>query len=62
MRKAMAAAVVALVVGAPMLPHQEVLASDRSAAGYSTKAGRAGSACIARTAKLFVSRPVRSYS
>lgn len=42
MRKAMAAAVVALVVGAPMLPHQEVLASDRSAAGYSTKAGMKG--------------------
>ena len=42
MRKAMAAAVVALVVGAPMLPHQEVLASDCSAAGYSTKAGMKG--------------------
>jgi hypothetical protein len=42
MRKAMAAAVVALVVGAAMLPHQEVLASDCSAAGYSTKAGMKG--------------------
>ena len=42
MRKAMAAAVVALVVGAPMLPQQEVLASDCSAAGYSTKAGNKG--------------------
>jgi hypothetical protein len=42
MRKAMAAAVVALVVGAPMLPHHEVLASDCSAAGYSTKAGMKG--------------------
>jgi hypothetical protein len=45
MQKAMAAAVVALValvVGAPMLPHQEVLASDRSAAGCSTKAGMKG--------------------
>jgi hypothetical protein len=42
MRKAMAAAVVALVAGAPMLRHQEVLASDRSAAGCSTKAGMKG--------------------
>ena len=42
MLKAMAVAVVALVVGAAMLPHQEVLASDRSAAGYSTKAGMKG--------------------
>jgi hypothetical protein len=42
MQKAMAAAVVALVVGAPMLPHLEVLASDRCAAEYSTKAGMKG--------------------
>ena len=42
MRKAIAAAVVALVVGAPMLPHQEVLARDFSAAGYSSKAGMKG--------------------
>ena len=42
MRKAMAAAVVALVVGAPMLPHQEVLARDFSASGCSTKAGMKG--------------------
>ena len=43
MRKAIAAAVVALVVGAPMLPHQEVLARNFSAAGYSpTKAGMKG--------------------
>jgi hypothetical protein len=42
MWKAIAAAVVALVVGAPMLPHQEVLARDFSAAGYSSKAGMKG--------------------
>jgi hypothetical protein len=42
MRKAIAAAVAALVVGAPMPPHQEVLARDCSAAGCSTKAGMKG--------------------
>jgi hypothetical protein len=42
MRKAIAAAIVALVVGAPMLPHQEALARDFSASGCSTKAGMKG--------------------
>ncbi len=42
MRKAIFAAVVVLVIGTPMLPHQQALARDRSTAGYPTQSGMKG--------------------
>jgi hypothetical protein len=42
MRKAIAAAIVALVASASMLPNQEVLARDCGGAGYSSKSGMNG--------------------